>query len=71
MASGGQGAGRLIRRETDQGVLVVCDTRLEAMGYGKRLNKVLPPMACLRTEAELIKRLEKLTKTDTKAYQQL
>jgi ATP-dependent DNA helicase DinG len=27
-----QGAGRLIRRESDQGVLVVCDTRLASMG---------------------------------------
>ena len=29
-----QGAGRLIRRETDHGVLVICDTRLAPMGYG-------------------------------------
>jgi hypothetical protein len=30
-----QGAGRLIRRETDSGVLAICDTRLVAMGYGR------------------------------------
>jgi ATP-dependent DNA helicase DinG len=58
-----QGAGRLIRRETDQGVLVVCDTRLVAMGYGKRLMKALPPMQRLNTEAELLERLELLTRT--------
>ena len=39
-----QGAGRLIRRESDQGVLVVCDTRLATMGYGRRLLAALPPM---------------------------
>jgi ATP-dependent DNA helicase DinG len=39
-----QGAGRLIRRESDRGVLVVCDTRLATMGYGKRLLAALPPM---------------------------
>lgn len=39
-----QGAGRLIRRESDRGVLAVCDTRLTAMGYGRRLLQALPPM---------------------------
>ncbi len=62
-----QGAGRLIRRETDQGVLVVCDTRLVQMGYGKRLLKALPPMQRLASEAELLERLDQLTKTCTTA----
>jgi ATP-dependent DNA helicase DinG len=48
-----QGAGRLIRRESDQGVLVICDTRLVAMGYGKRLLAALPPMRRIEGEAEL------------------
>ncbi|WP_332813770.1 ATP-dependent DNA helicase [Ramlibacter sp.] len=39
-----QGAGRLIRRESDRGVLVVCDTRLATMSYGRRLLAALPPM---------------------------
>lgn len=39
-----QGAGRLIRSETDQGALVVCDARLTQKGYGLRLLKALPPM---------------------------
>jgi len=47
-----QGAGRLIRRESDHGVLVVCDTRLTRMGYGRRLRAALPPMRLLKTEAE-------------------
>lgn len=42
-----QGAGRLIRHESDRGVLVVCDPRLWTMGYGKRLLAALPPMARL------------------------
>jgi ATP-dependent DNA helicase DinG len=62
-----QGAGRLIRRETDQGVLVVCDTRLAAMGYGRRLLKALPPMQRLASESELMSRLDLLTRACTKA----
>jgi ATP-dependent DNA helicase DinG len=46
-----QGAGRLIRRETDRGLLVICDTRLVAMGYGKRLLAALPPMRRVEGEA--------------------
>ena len=60
-----QGAGRLIRRETDRGVLVVCDTRLTSMGYGKRLLRALPSMHRLSTEVELLNRLALLTKTCT------
>lgn len=55
-----QGAGRLIRRESDRGVLVVCDTRLVQMGYGKRLRAALPPMRQLQDEAEFLQLLETL-----------
>jgi ATP-dependent DNA helicase DinG len=65
-----QGAGRLIRRETDQGVLVVCDSRLVSMGYGRRLIKALPPMQRLATEQALMDRLDRLTRTCTKDYLQ-
>lgn len=60
-----QGAGRLIRRETDQGVLVVCDSRLVSMGYGRRLLRALPPMQRLTSELELMERLEVFTKICT------
>lgn len=60
-----QGAGRLIRRETDQGILVVCDGRLASMGYGRRLLRALPPMQRLASERELMERLEALTRTCT------
>lgn len=61
-----QGAGRLIRRESDQGVLVVCDSRLATMGYGRRLLRALPPMKRLASEEELMERLEALTRTCTR-----
>ena len=61
-----QGAGRLIRRETDQGVLVICDSRLAIMGYGKRLMRALPPMQRLVSEEELCERLDLLTRICTK-----
>ncbi|MDP1952852.1 MAG: ATP-dependent DNA helicase [Polaromonas sp.] len=63
-----QGAGRLIRRETDQGVLVVCDGRLATMGYGKRLMRALPAMQRLVSEEELFERLDLLTRTCTTAH---
>ncbi|SFM39934.1 ATP-dependent DNA helicase [Variovorax sp. OV329] len=46
-----QGAGRLIRRESDRGVLAICDTRLTAMGYGKRLLGAVPGMRRLESES--------------------
>jgi len=39
-----QGAGRLIRTETDRGVLVIGDPRLIDKPYGRRIWKSLPPM---------------------------
>ncbi|MBN9411557.1 MAG: ATP-dependent DNA helicase [Burkholderiales bacterium] len=47
-----QGAGRLIRRETDAGILVVCDPRLVTMSYGRRLIAALPPMRRLVSAGE-------------------
>jgi ATP-dependent DNA helicase DinG len=38
-----QGAGRLIRDETDRGVLMICDPRLITKPYGKRIWQSLPP----------------------------
>ena len=38
-----QGAGRLIRDETDRGVLMICDPRLISKGYGRRIWQSLPP----------------------------
>ena len=48
-----QGAGRLIRTETDRGVLMLCDPRLTDKPYGKRIWKALPPMRRTREIAEV------------------
>ena len=66
-----QGAGRLIRRETDQGVLVVCDSRLVTMGYGRRLLKALPPMKRLASEQDLMDKLGTFTRICTRGCPQL
>lgn len=47
-----QGAGRLIRSEQDQGVLVIGDPRLVTKAYGKKVWRSLPPMARTRDIAE-------------------
>ncbi len=49
-----QGAGRLIRSETDRGVLAICDERLLARPYGRRLVASLPPFRITRDEEEAL-----------------
>ena len=68
-----QGAGRLIRTESDQGVLVLCDNRLVTTGYGRRLIAALPPMRQLQTADALTQSLDELSqdfisKTSTTTY---
>ena len=48
-----QGAGRLIRDETDRGVLMICDPRLISKGYGRRIWQSLPPMKRTREIADV------------------
>jgi ATP-dependent DNA helicase DinG len=48
-----QGAGRLIRTETDRGVLVIGDPRLVEKSYGKTLWRSLPPMRRTRELADV------------------
>jgi len=48
-----QGAGRLIRDETDRGVLMICDPRLITKSYGKKIWQSLPPMKRTRELAEV------------------
>ncbi|MCD6062075.1 MAG: helicase [Moraxellaceae bacterium] len=48
-----QGAGRLIRDETDTGVLMICDPRLVGRPYGQLFLQSLPPMRRTRTLAEV------------------
>jgi len=49
-----QGAGRLIRAETDRGVLMICDTRLVDKPYGRRIWQSLPPFKRTR-ELEVVR----------------
>ena len=48
-----QGAGRLIRSETDRGVLAICDDRLVTKGYGRILRASLPPMPFTRDRSDV------------------
>ena len=48
-----QGAGRLIRDETDRGVLMICDPRLLSKPYGRRIWQSLPPMKRTRELVEV------------------
>jgi len=49
-----QGAGRLIRDETDRGVLMICDPRLITKHYGKRIWRALPPFRRSRNLADAV-----------------
>jgi ATP-dependent DNA helicase DinG len=49
-----QGAGRLIRGETDRGVLMLCDPRLVSRAYGRRILQSLPPMPRTRSREEVV-----------------
>ncbi len=48
-----QGAGRLIRDETDRGVLMICDPRLISKPYGRKVWQSLPPFRRTRDIAEV------------------
>ena len=60
-----QGAGRLIRGESDRGVLVICDSRLMSTGYGRKLIKILPPMRHEENISELFKFIDQLNTAST------
>lgn len=52
-----QGAGRLIRSETDRGVLVIADERLLQRSYGPQLLAALPDMPVLYGQPALMQAL--------------
>jgi len=54
-----QGAGRLIRDETDRGVLMICDPRLFAKPYGRRILSSLPPMKLVRDLDQAVRFFER------------
>ena len=53
-----QGAGRLIRSETDHGVLVLCDPRLTGKRYGRVFLDSLPPLPITRELKDVVAFLE-------------
>ena len=53
-----QGAGRLIRSESDRGVLVIGDRRLVSRPYGKTLLRSLPPFGLTRSVEEVVRFIE-------------
>jgi ATP-dependent DNA helicase DinG len=55
-----QGAGRLIRGETDRGLLVIADSRMATMSYGKRLRRALPAMTDVASEEDALRWLDEL-----------
>jgi ATP-dependent DNA helicase DinG len=55
-----QGVGRLIRSETDRGVVVICDPRLIEKPYGRVFRASLPPMPVTREAADAEKFLRRI-----------
>jgi len=62
-----QGAGRLIRSETDLGLLVITDPRLRQMPYGRKLRAALPAMGTLDTEADALAWLDEIAAANAAA----
>ena len=50
-----QGAGRLVRGESDKGIVMICDQRLLTRGYGRRFLGSLPPMPLTRDPGEALR----------------
>jgi ATP-dependent DNA helicase DinG len=48
-----QGAGRLLRDESDYGVIVLCDPRVTSKSYGRMFLKSLEPMPVTSSVAEV------------------
>ena len=62
-----QGVGRLIRSETDRGVVVICDPRLVDKPYGRVFRASLPPMPVTRVAADAEKFLRRIAGTRARA----
>ena len=59
-----QGAGRLIRSQQDQGVLMICDARLRTTHYGKKFLNSLPKMRRTSNQAKVCGFLNKIAEQD-------
>jgi ATP-dependent DNA helicase DinG len=56
-----QGVGRLIRSETDRGVVVICDPRLLDKPYGRVFRASLPPLPVTRAAQDAEKFLRRIS----------
>ena len=61
-----QGAGRLIRHETDRGGLLIADNRLLSASYGRRILAALPKMQQIERTEDFWEALLNITKASTK-----
>jgi ATP-dependent DNA helicase DinG len=62
-----QGVGRLIRSESDHGVVVICDPRMTRRSYGRIFLSSLPPMTLTRSREMVLQRLSQLAQSATPA----
>jgi ATP-dependent DNA helicase DinG len=62
-----QGAGRLIRHETDRGGLLIADNRLLSASYGRRILAALPMMQQIAQTDDFWDALVSITTASTKA----
>jgi ATP-dependent DNA helicase DinG len=58
-----QGVGRLIRSESDRGVVVICDPRIVDKPYGRVFRSSLPPMPVTRVATEAASFLRRIAGT--------
>jgi ATP-dependent DNA helicase DinG len=62
-----QGAGRLIRDESDRGLLMICDPRLISKPYGKRIWQSLPPFRRTRALEDAVQFFDAMPSPATSA----
>ena len=55
-----QGVGRLVRSESDCGLVVICDSRMAHKGYGHTLRAALPPMGDVMSRQEALDWLDQM-----------
>ena len=55
-----QGTGRLIRDESDRGILMLCDPRLISRPYGRRIWQSLPPFTRTRDVSAVLRFLDRI-----------
>ena len=63
-----QGAGRLIRHESDRGGLLIADNRLLSASYGRRILAALPSMQQVDQTEDFWDALVSITTTSTKVF---